>query len=219
MREKEDLTGRIFGKLTVIGFGHMYKSHTFWNCVCECGKTKTIRAYSLTSGKTLSCGCYRNSKTVFVKGHAYGKTTQFQTGNTFSKSLHLAPGWTPGNTLPSGTALYHQYIKDAKRRNIEFDLGIETFTSLTKSNCKYCGIEPSNQFYKKNKGLISGMGYMYNGLDRVDSSKGYVTENVVPCCWKCNQAKSNYSKDDFLDWVKRVYEHSLTNTKECATIE
>ena len=28
------------------------------------------------------------------------------------------------------------------------------------------------------------------GLDRKDSSKGYVKENVVPCCTSCNKIKN-----------------------------
>ena len=30
-----------------------------------------------------------------------------------------------------------------------------------------------------------------SNLDRKDSSKGYSSDNVVPCCWRCNQGKSN----------------------------
>lgn len=48
---------------------------------------------------------------------------------------------------------------------------------------------------------------LYNGIDRVDSSLGYTVDNVVPCCKLCNQAKNNLSKQEFVDWVKRVYDH------------
>ena len=37
------------------------------------------------------------------------------------------------------------------------------------------------------------------GLDRLDNSKGYVLDNVVPCCDKCNRLKHmNISKDEML---------------------
>lgn len=29
------------------------------------------------------------------------------------------------------------------------------------------------------------------GIDRLDSNKGYTVENIVPCCFTCNQVKSN----------------------------
>jgi len=27
------------------------------------------------------------------------------------------------------------------------------------------------------------------GLDRIDNDKGYLENNVVPCCWICNKIK------------------------------
>jgi hypothetical protein len=47
--------------------------------------------------------------------------------------------------------------------------------------------------------------YAYNGIDRVDNFKGYEIDNCVPCCYICNYAKRDMSKDQFLAWVKRIY--------------
>ena len=46
---------------------------------------------------------------------------------------------------------------------------------------------------------------VYNGLDRVDSSKGYVMSNVQPCCTRCNYAKHTGTVDEFFGWVARVF--------------
>lgn len=51
-----DLTGRTFGRLTVIRYDHS-KNGAYWLCKCECGKTKVIKGTSLTKGETTSCGC------------------------------------------------------------------------------------------------------------------------------------------------------------------
>ena len=51
-----DLTGRTFGRLTVIQYDHS-KNGAYWLCRCECGKTKVIKGNSLTKGVTTSCGC------------------------------------------------------------------------------------------------------------------------------------------------------------------
>jgi hypothetical protein len=54
-----DLTGQRFGKLTIQlhnrgrGVGH----NSECVCLCDCGKTKVVRADNLKSGKTKSCGC------------------------------------------------------------------------------------------------------------------------------------------------------------------
>ena len=57
-----DLTGRRFGRLTVIGRAEDYISPTGkktvrWMCKCDCGRSVTVLRNSLLSGHTLSCGC------------------------------------------------------------------------------------------------------------------------------------------------------------------
>lgn len=47
-----------------------YNAHT-WKCECRCGKIIILRTDVFNSGATKSCGCTR--KTIFVKGHSYGK--------------------------------------------------------------------------------------------------------------------------------------------------
>ncbi len=57
-RIKRDLTGKRFGRLTVIKVsGKRAKSGIFWTCLCDCGKTTITRGTSLTAGNTRSCGC------------------------------------------------------------------------------------------------------------------------------------------------------------------
>ena len=48
-----------------------------------------------------------------------------------------------------------------------------------------------------------------NGIDRVDSSKGYTLENSVPCCKYCNIAKHTMTSTEFYAWVRRVYEFNF----------
>ena len=54
-----DITGRRFGRLTVLGFSHRKGNRLFWLCICDCGTEIAIRGYSLTTGRTASCGCFR----------------------------------------------------------------------------------------------------------------------------------------------------------------
>ena len=55
----KDLTGKVFGRLLVLGeckgTGYIYK----WLCRCECGTEKAVLRNSLVQGKTKSCGCLR----------------------------------------------------------------------------------------------------------------------------------------------------------------
>lgn len=51
-----DLTGKIFGDLTVLSFDSMFNTHSMWRCKCSCGKEKITYGYLLTNGVITSCG-------------------------------------------------------------------------------------------------------------------------------------------------------------------
>lgn len=56
--KQKDLSGRVFGRLTVISEGPRKSDNALtWVCRCECGNHKAIRAAALKSGNTRSCGC------------------------------------------------------------------------------------------------------------------------------------------------------------------
>lgn len=56
-KSRKDLTGKIFGRLTVLNYSGSKNGKVFWHCQCTCGKEKDISAASLISGDTQSCGC------------------------------------------------------------------------------------------------------------------------------------------------------------------
>lgn len=93
-----------------------------------------------------------------------------------------------------------QYKRHARNRNISYNISENDFIKLLSKNCFYCGLIPSN--IKKTK---NHTGFIYSGIDRIDSSKGYSKDNCVPCCEQCNKAKRNITKDEFAEWIKRVY--------------
>jgi hypothetical protein len=54
---KNDLTGKRFGRLSVIGIDDRGIKRTYYYCKCDCGNVKSIRSDGLTSGAVTSCGC------------------------------------------------------------------------------------------------------------------------------------------------------------------
>jgi hypothetical protein len=65
-RKLRDLSGKVFGRLTVLRRGTDYNGNkltdngeTLWVCKCACGKRRTVRRSNLVSGATKSCGCLR----------------------------------------------------------------------------------------------------------------------------------------------------------------
>lgn len=57
-----DLTGKRFGRLTVIGVEDNGKRQTYYACQCDCGNVKVIRADALVGGCTVSCGCKKKEQ-------------------------------------------------------------------------------------------------------------------------------------------------------------
>lgn len=56
--ERHDLTGRKYGRLTVVGEHHRSeKSGYYWTCLCDCGNTAIVSGGNLRGGSTKSCGC------------------------------------------------------------------------------------------------------------------------------------------------------------------
>lgn len=52
-----NLTGRLFGRLTVDAFAGYQNRRASWTVTCICGNSITVLAQSLRSGATRSCGC------------------------------------------------------------------------------------------------------------------------------------------------------------------
>lgn len=89
---------------------------------------------------------------------------------------------------------YVSYLNRANKKKIKFTLSVEEFTRITDLKCAYCG----------------GVG---GGIDRIDSSEGYIEYNVLPCCFPCNMMKYKHSTDFFLSHVKKIYNNlKLSNT-------
>lgn len=60
-RKQTDLTGKIYGRLTVIEKVHnVNKKRYDWKCQCSCGNITIVAISSLNLGRTTSCGCIRN---------------------------------------------------------------------------------------------------------------------------------------------------------------
>ncbi len=87
----------------------------------------------------------------------------------------------------------YDYKRSAKTRNLAFELSDEEFLELVMQPCHYC---------EYNDSVI--------GVDRKDSSKGYIKSNVLPCCEQCNLMKHESGYNDFLS----ICEHISTVNKK-----
>lgn len=112
--------------------------------------------------------------------------------------------------------LYNLKRYEASRRNggLEFTLTPEEFNTLVAGDCYYCGVPPSLKHHMVRKN--DKVAITYNGIDRMVNTIGYQYSNCVPCCWKCNAMKLNFSYDDFLKTIARIYERHCMVTEDTA---
>lgn len=82
-------------------------------------------------------------------------------------------------------SLYLSLKNRAKKKELIFNISKKIFKSLSSKNCYYCNTVPIQEM-KTYKNTPS---YFYNGLDRIDNSKGYTVDNVLTACGRCNKLR------------------------------
>jgi hypothetical protein len=92
--------------------------------------------------------------------------------------------------------IWNHYVKGAKKRGIDFLLSKTLFQELIVKPCFYCNHQKAGEV---------------NGLDRIDNQKGYMEENVVPCCETCNVLKGSQHPQEFIDKMQAIH---LYQTKQ-----
>jgi len=85
---------------------------------------------------------------------------------------------------------FTNYKYSANKRGYDFFLTRTEFISLISKSCYWCG----------NNGLV--------GVDRLDNEHGYTSENSVPCCKRCNYAKSDMSINEWYEWISRIAKYN-----------
>ena len=185
----ENLAGREFGRLQVISFAGYRNigkkrpiAQASWLCSCKCGTEKIIMASGLLTGGSQSCGC-RQKDLARELGRQHAICQAKNSGSIAARQL------------------FSRYKGDEKKRSLEFDLPFEVAMRLFVDDCHYCGQKPSRVNYIAR----SKSAFTYNGIDRVDNTKGYSTDNCVTCCLKCNECKRAQSYNEFLEWVATVH--------------
>ena len=73
-----DLTGLTFGRWTVLGRGSQKSNHVHWVCKCSCIKNtvREVSGSSLSSGASISCGCYKDEQTSTRHGRHFQSGTR-----------------------------------------------------------------------------------------------------------------------------------------------
>lgn len=99
------------------------------------------------------------------------------------------------------------------------DITFDNFVELSQQDCFHCGsnvkisgmtqkrFADKRHNGKKIKTDIINASFQYHGLDRIDNNRGHTLDNVVPCCWSCNNLRGNRNINDFLNHISRIVEN------------
>ena len=169
MTQTLNLENKRFGNLVAIerSPNRNKKKEVAWLCQCDCGNKKIITRDSLTSGNTTTCGCShrkRRKRHHFWKG--YGEI--------------------------SGKYWY-SVKRVAKKRGYEFDITIEHAWDIYLSQNRKCALSNFDiQFAESAKD--EEIGGQTASLDRIDSTQGYVKDNIQWVHKDINALKKSFSE-------------------------
>lgn len=191
LKSWKSLVQQKYGMLTFIRHtSERNGAHVVWELLCDCGTTTFSIAPSIIRGNTKSCGCLYDAtrKTCGLKNRKYDPR------------------------ISSARSVWLRSYKDG--------CDFESFLVLSQAPCYYCNRLPTRVFNvggvnKTRTGSadqITHGDFIYNGLDRIDSSKNHSLDNVVTCCHQCNWAKSNSTTDEFLEMIRLVYQNRCVMT-------
>lgn len=183
LSEYEDLTGKRYGRWTILSRAGNRKKLVYWNAVCDCGNKGIVGATSLSRGHSKSCGCFQRE---------------------VASRIHRLDGFDAVTREAIG-----RYKQGAKSRGYEWSFEDSYAASLMALSCHYCGVEHSMKGRVRN----GRRGIMINGLDRKNNDLGYTIENVVPCCKTCNRSKVAMGEFEFLAWIRKVYDFRKLEAK------
>lgn len=100
-------------------------------------------------------------------------------------------------------SMFAAYKRSAAERGVEFCLTEDEFQKMFYDPCWYCG----SIGREMDCGRAGRAKILANGIDRLDSEKGYEMGNCVPCCKPCNKLKGVFSVDEFLELCSSVASH------------
>jgi hypothetical protein len=181
-KPKKVLTGQTFGELEVLyedtDRKESKRKRTYWICKCSCGIIKSINSYHLLSGRTITCGC---------RSKRQGSENQ---------------NWQ-GYEEISGS--YWRFIKNREfgskqRKPIKVEITIEYVWDLFIKQNRRCALSNLELTFPKNRKDKTWTA----SLDRIDSSKGYLEENLQWVHKDVNWMKNNFDQKYFIEMCKLI---------------
>jgi hypothetical protein len=172
------LSGKKFGKLTVLQRVASKNGNSIWLCLCDCGKSREYAGVILTAGKAVSCGCGRVGK----------------------NSSHFSG-------FKDISAHYWGHVRsNAAVRGLEFSIGIEEVWKTYENQNKKCALSGLDIVFSSSPKQIANK-FQTASIDRIDNSIGYIPENIQILHKDINKMKNIHSERYFVELCLAVSKH------------
>ena len=96
----------------------------------------------------------------------------------------------------------------ATKKNIEFDITLEDLVDIYNKQKGLCAITG----LKMTHDVLNGRTYTNMSLDRIDSQKGYIKDNIQLVCMVVNQMKSDLTYEELYFYCNKIV-HSFNSRK------
>ncbi len=183
------LTGATFGRWTVVGPHKVINKNTHWWCRCSCGLESFVASGALQNGRSQGCrkcaGKRRGLAVAVAHGFVDGKPRLMQT--RWSKLLAGAKKRGREVAITKNEALHLLIEQECRCAVTGWPINLPGFTTGPTS----VGATAS--------------------LDRIDNSRGYITDNVRWTHWTINKMKGTLSDEEFIDACTAVVEGVTMN--------
>ena len=171
----KDLTGNIYGSLTVMKFSYRENHKSFYECQCNCGNTVVVRSDCLTTGNTKSCGCLNNKSkkdnpvTKEKLYHIwYGMKERCYNSNNLRFDDYGGRGITISKCWDSYKSFKNWALENGYKEGLSIDR-IDVDGNYEPSNCRWVQMSVQQRNKRNNKY------YTYNGKSQLlkDWAKDY----------------------------------------------
>lgn len=111
-----DLTGKKFGRLTVLKIDKKVRRSYYWLCKCDCGTLKSIKGSHLKDGKIVSCGCYQKElATILGTKHGMSKHKLSKVFDTMKDRCYNPNNKSYKNYGERGIKICEEWLNDNKK--------------------------------------------------------------------------------------------------------
>lgn len=188
----EEMLGKVFGKLTVVGeHNKRIGSQVAWDCICVCGRSKTVRSFLLRRGKTKTCGSTGCRSTPLARNKPLGH---------FKNNLR-------------------DLVKRAKRKGWKVEIDLEHLWQLWMDQATKCAVTGYPMTTVKGRGRVdtnvsidridSDRGYEIGNVQLVCAHVNVMKSNLKTARfeWWCRLvAANNPSSDRLIPGTNVIFE-------------